>query len=47
MQKYGVKRCYYGHLHAGSIFKAVQGMCFGIEFYLVSADSIDFLPVNI
>ncbi len=47
MQKYGVKRCYYGHLHANSIPKAVQGMYQGIEFFLVSADSIDFLPVTI
>lgn len=47
MQKYGVRRCYYGHLHAGSIKNAVQGRHFGIDFFLVSADSLDFLPVSI
>lgn len=47
MQKYGVKRCFYGHLHAASVKKAVQGEHFGIDFLLVSADAIDFLPVKI
>ncbi len=47
MQKYGVKRCFYGHLHAASIKNAKKGEFFGINFYLVSADSIDFLPVKI
>ena len=47
MQKYDVKRCFYGHLHASSIRKAVQGTHFGMDFFLVSADSIDFLPLNI
>lgn len=47
MQKYGVKRCYYGHLHSASVKKAVQGEHFGINFCLVSADAIDFLPLNI
>ena len=47
MQKYGVKRCFYGHLHSASVKKAKKGDIFGIKFYLVSADSIDFLPINI
>lgn len=47
MQKYGARRCYYGHLHGASVKNAVQGRHFGIDFFLVSADSIDFLPVNI
>ncbi len=47
MQKYGVKRCFYGHLHAASIKNAVRGTHFGIEFFLVSADAIDFLPLKI
>ena len=47
LQKYDVKRCYYGHLHAFSVKKAKKGEFFGIKFYLVSADSIDFLPINI
>lgn len=47
MQKYGVKRCFYGHLHAASIKNAVRGVHSGIEFFLVSADAIDFLPLKI
>lgn len=47
LQKYRVKRCYYGHLHGPSVKNAVVGENFGINFYLVSADSIDFLPLYI
>lgn len=44
LHRYGVKRCYYGHLHAESIRMAVQGVSEGIEFSLVSADSVNFRP---
>lgn len=47
LQKYGVKRAFYGHLHGGSIKKADTGTLFDINFCLVSADAIDFLPINI
>lgn len=47
MRKHGVKRCYYGHLHAASIKKAVVGRYFDIDFSLVSADSLDFCPLSI
>lgn len=47
LQKFDVKRCFYGHLHSASVKKAKKGEYFGIKFYLVSADSIDFLPINI
>lgn len=42
MKKYNVKRCYYGHLHSTSIREAVEGEYYGIQFKLVSADSLDF-----
>ena len=42
MKKYNVKKCLYGHLHAGSIKDAVEGNIDGIEFKLVSIDSLDF-----
>ncbi len=42
MKKYGVEQCFYGHLHAASIKNAVIGEHFGINFSLVSADSLDF-----
>ncbi len=47
MQKYDVKRCYYGHLHSNSIQEAVEGKKFGIDFKLVSADGVDFKLVKI
>lgn len=47
LQKYGINRCYYGHLHGISIKNATEGTHFGINFSLVSADAIDFLPIKI
>ena len=47
MQKYDVKRCYYGHLHSNSIQEAVEGKNFGIDVKLVSADGVDFKLVKI
>ncbi|MBS7224252.1 MAG: metallophosphoesterase [Clostridiaceae bacterium] len=45
MQRYGVTRCIYGHLHSSSLRWAVEGMHEGIEFTLVSGDHVDFTPV--
>lgn len=45
MQRYGVTRCIYGHLHSDSLRYAVTGMHEGIDFMLVSGDYIDFTPV--
>ncbi len=42
MQKYKIKKCFYGHLHSTSIKEAVEGKYFGIDFKLVSADGLDF-----
>lgn len=47
MQAYGVKQCFYGHLHGISIKNAVVGENFGINFSIVSADSLDFCLYNI
>ena len=45
--KYGVTRCYYGHLHADSIRLALEDEYQGIQYRLVSADHIDFQPQRI
>ncbi len=42
MQKYKIKKCFYGHLHSTSIQEAVEGEYSGINFKLVSADALDF-----
>ena len=47
MNKYDIKRCYYGHLHSISIKEAVEGKYYGIEFKLVSADSLNFKLLKI
>ncbi len=47
MQQYGVKQCFYGHLHGISVKNAVIGEHFGINFSIVSADSLDFCLHNI
>ena len=47
MKKYKVKRCYYGHLHGKSHQDAVEEIVEGIELKLISADYIDFMPVQV
>ena len=47
LEEYGVKRCYYGHLHADSIRLALEGPYRGTEYRLVSADHVDFQPQRI
>lgn len=42
--KYGVRRCYYGHLHSGSHKLAVEGVWDNVDFRLVSADYLGFAP---
>lgn len=44
---YGVKRCYYGHLHGDSHKLAFQGSHSGVEYRLVSADFLDFCPLRV
>lgn len=47
LHEFGVKRCYYGHLHSAAIQWAVQGVVDGVDYRLISADSVDFCPVPI
>ena len=44
LEKYDVKRCFYGHLHGYSHGLAVQGLWNGVDYKLVSADFLDFKP---
>ncbi len=45
--KYGIKRCYYGHIHGSGCSYALNGEYMGIDFRLISADHIRFDPVQI
>ena len=47
MERYGVTRCYYGHLHGGSHRLAVEGLQGTVEYHLVSADYTGFQPQKI
>ncbi len=47
LQKYGVRRCYYGHLHGASHRLAMEGLWDGIEYRLVAADHIGFQPLTV
>ena len=47
MERYGVTRCYYGHLHGGSHRLAASGKHGGIEYHLVSADYLGFRPLKL
>lgn len=44
LDKYEVRRCFYGHLHGGSHKLAMEGLWDGVEFRLVAADYLDFRP---
>ncbi len=47
LHKYGVKRCYYAHLHGASVRGALNGERAGITYKLVSADGVGFDPIQV
>lgn len=47
LEKYDVRRCFYGHLHGPSHALAMEGVWDGIDFRLVAADKLDFKPYKI
>ena len=47
LHEYGIKRCFYGHLHGKAIKGALTGMAEDIEFKLISADFLGFKPLKI
>ncbi len=44
MKEFGVRRCYYGHLHGKTINYAFNGERDGIKYRLISADNLEFCP---
>ena len=46
MKEYGIKRCYYGHIH-GIYALAPMTVFEGIEFHIVSADFLNFTPKEV
>lgn len=47
LEKYEVRRCFYGHLHGGSHKLAMEGLWDNVEYRLVSADYLNFKPFKV
>lgn len=47
LKKYDVQRCFYGHLHGPSHNLALEGLWDGIDYRLVSADRLNFVPYRV
>ena len=47
LQAYGVRRCYYGHIHGRGCPMAFNGFVGCTEFRLVSADWLRFTPMQV
>lgn len=47
LEKYEVRRCFYGHLHGGSHKLAMEGLWDSTEFRLVSSDYLGFKPYRV
>lgn len=47
LERYGVRRCYYGHLHGASHRLAIQGLVGQVDFRLIAADYVAFRPEKI
>ena len=46
LQKYNIKKCYYGHIHGKQIGKkAITGTYKGVDFHMISCDQVNFTPV--
>ena len=47
LERYGVTRCYYGHLHGGSHRLALSGRVGSVDYHLAAADYLGFKPLKI
>ena len=47
LEKYEVRKCFYGHLHGASHGLAMEGLWDGVEYKLLAADRINFQPMKI
>lgn len=47
LQRYGVRKCFYGHLHGGSHRLAMEGIWDSVDYRLVAADYLDFRPYRV
>lgn len=47
LKQYDVRLCFYGHLHGASHGLAMEGLWDGIDFKLVAADRLNFMPLKV
>lgn len=47
LDRYGVERCYYGHLHGPTHVRAFEGRRNSTDYALISADYLQFIPKKI
>jgi predicted phosphohydrolase len=47
LERYEVRRCFYGHLHGPSHGLAMEGLWDRVEFRLVAADKLNFRPYTV
>ena len=47
LEQYPVKACCYGHLHGPTIRRRIEGEQQGVDFSLISADHLGFVPKKI
>ena len=47
LREFGIRECWYGHLHGPSIRGAIQGEVDEVRYKLISADALGFCPVRV
>ena len=47
IKEYGIKKCYYGHIHGPGHRYAFQGEYEGTQYKMISADYLGFMPIMI
>jgi len=47
LEEYGVKACFYGHLHGPTHKRAIEGVVGNVAYHLVAADYLGFIPKKI
>lgn len=47
LNHYGIKECFYGHIHGKAKQYAINGIVDGINYHLISSDYLQFNPMDI
>lgn len=47
IQKYNIKKCFYGHIHGSATNYAIDGIVDNIMYRLISSDYLEFDPLDI